>query len=431
MNYDECISILRQFEKAHALTLLDTSVTGVRVSMEGEPALEISVTTGTEVARFAQEFNVPQSFQYENQNGKQYINVRVVESDIYEALEAQGVLDSETDDALVALPTRSGDPARGVGLPGIGTAGWTIFLDGVLVCLSNWHVFCPAGNNTPIGHPVEINFQNVAAVHFFYPVPQALPLNLWDLALAAYTDPTAATAQMRSCEDGVISPYPRRLTGDIRLGDGAIYRKVGMTRPICRRGRLMAVGNVSVKYGDNNIIWFHDQLIFEKMSDKGDSGSVIVREADNTVTGLNFAGTPIDTTGPQETIANPIFRLGWTFGGTRFINDVEIPAFESADQSMNSHTRMPLSSFAPFDDIPSASTPDLPAIFQIGQIFLSPFNLTGLPTNATRLQLLQLSGVWGLFRFFNLLGTVPPREEDIGNGWVYIPNAFGSWRPVS
>ena len=54
-----------------------------------------------------------------------------------------------------------------------------------------------------------------------------------------------------------------------------------------------------MKYGEGNYIHFGGQLIYSKMSDPGDSGSVSVRDYDKTVTGLVFAGND------ESTIANP------------------------------------------------------------------------------------------------------------------------------
>jgi hypothetical protein len=55
--------------------------------------------------------------------------------------------------------------------------------------------------------------------------------------------------------------------------------------------------------------WFDKQLVFSKMTDPGDSGAMIVRVSDNTVCGLNMAGT--DT----ETDANPFFLNNWIPSG--------------------------------------------------------------------------------------------------------------------
>jgi hypothetical protein len=77
-----------------------------------------------------------------------------------------------------------------------------------------------------------------------------------------------------------------------------------------------------VKYDDGVVRSFQSQLIFSKMTDPGDSGAVIVRQSDTTVTGLNFAGN--DT----ETIANPIYLAGWRRQGSiRFDGGAEIPMF--------------------------------------------------------------------------------------------------------
>jgi hypothetical protein len=272
-------------------------------------------------------------------------------------------------------------------------------LDEVLVCLSNWHVFCPNGNSTTIGHPVALDFEQVAHVHFFYPV-FASAVNLWDLALAAYDDTSAPLAQMRPCDDGTVTPYPQKFSEDIN--PGGAYRKVGERAPICRTGNLTGVHDTLVDYPGAGSVHFQEQLFFSKMSDPGDSGSVILDTRDNRVTGLNFAGNQ------TETVANPIFRLGWTFAGTRVRSGVEFPAFTKTTETLM-HPRSAPARKA--DDFPHIETPPLPPIFAI--------NKAVIQSGGNALVLEQLLGEWGLFR-----GNLGPQ---IPRAWIHIPSQPGFW----
>lgn len=222
---------------------------------------------------------------------------------------------------------RAGENAFGDGLVGSGTLGWNLVLDGAVVALSNWHVFCPNGNDTQLGLDVFLDGAHEADLSVFQPVRRLG--NTWDYALATYTNPALALAQMRGCDDdaGTVHPYPMALSDprSVTVGDGKKYRKVGDRSPLCRTGTLDGVGSFWVDYGAHGQSAFDNQLIFSKMSDPGDSGSVIVRLSDNTVTGLNFAGDD------HETDANPLFRAGWSFLGTRRLikGGPDIPEFRS------------------------------------------------------------------------------------------------------
>src|SRR5437016_374632 len=138
MTYDECVAILKQFKSKHPLVMMNRSVQGVRV-VEGEPpVIEVMVPKGWSEESLPNDERLPSSFTYSFQEQTRTIQIRTKESDIY--YPQTGELADSGSRRLRA--THSGDPARGQSLGGYGTAGWTIKLDGALVCISNWHVFC-------------------------------------------------------------------------------------------------------------------------------------------------------------------------------------------------------------------------------------------------------------------------------------------------
>jgi hypothetical protein len=287
-------------------------------------------------------------------------------------------------------------------------------LDGVLVCLSNWHVFCVNGNSTLVGYPLELgfSFQRIAHLHAFYEVrPNAS--NLWDFALGAIDDPSAVLDQMRPCDDGFVYPLPRGLAASVNVGDPCHKVGAGLGAPTCRQGSLRGITSVRVDYGSFGQIWFEDQLLFQKMTDPGDSGAVISSNTDNKVVGLNFAGNNTDT------VANPIYKLGWRFQGTFVVGNVELPSFASRPSAdlteqkfIHASTLSPgddKGSFRPLD-FPDLTTPSLPPIFKVNAVLTPPGG------NPARLK--QLIGEWGYFE--NTVGTG-------FNGWVHIPSVAGPW----
>jgi hypothetical protein len=218
-----------------------------------------------------------------------------------------------------------GDPASGDPQNYYGTLGWNFYLNHELVCLSNWHVFCKQGNETPIGASIAINGSVEATLYTFqrlYPSG-----NVYDYALARYIQPDDAAGIMRACDNGQSLPYPRTLSprNSVIAGDGRQYNKVGAREPTCRTGTLVGVIDCAVKYDDGVTRSFQSQLLFSKMTDPGDSGAIVVREDDTSVTGLNFAGSE------TQTIANPIFLADWHRDGViRLDNGTELPVFSGS-----------------------------------------------------------------------------------------------------
>ena len=218
----------------------------------------------------------------------------------------------------------------------MGHAGWTVVLDERPILVSNWHVLCPT-DDTPIGSFVEVYNSNnqweVVAKLADRIEPKLGLFNKWDFAYAELLR-NNIQAYMRPCQDGTQHSNPRSLSTVIDDQYNA-YIKVG-ARSICTSGKLTATGaQRAVRFHrDGQVRAFHEQLIFERMTQSGDSGSIVVREHDNSVTGLAFAGTPDDHVGDpqylQETIANPLYQIGWEYVGTRWINEVEVPAFRTA-----------------------------------------------------------------------------------------------------
>lgn len=389
MTYDEVSAVLAAFRIQHPDVFLEASVHAVGVAFEPEPHLEIRLLLNVEPPPRIKALT-SQQLSYSFEGYDRSVKITFVHTDQVRAHST----------TLVAAGTvhGGGDPARDIDLPGIGTGGWTFYLDDVLVCLSCWHVFCARGNATVIGQPVELNFQRVAHVRFFFPIyPNTR--NLWDLALAAYDDTTVPIAQMRSCDDGFVVPYPRKFSEDINPGGS--YKKVGNRLPTCRSGSLTGVYDVLVDYPGIGSLYFQQQLVFTKMSDPGDSGSVALDNRDNSVAGLIFAGSPSDT------LANPIFRLGWTFAGTRVVNNVELPAFVRpkpvSEKGAASTKGQP-------DPFPSVQTPPLPPIFVVGQ----KVNFSGQTLVVT-----QLLHEWGLFS-----GNIAPGVQ---SAWIHIPTQTGFW----
>ena len=199
-----------------------------------------------------------------------------------------------------------GTQAWGRGLKGYGTYGWLIHFDGQLCALSNWHVFCPNGNDTPIGHDIFIDGNIEATLEFYEPVMETG--NIWDLAIARINNPS--DAQRKYAYDCAKSwPFPRRV--EFSPKPGKKYRTVGAREPHCAEGTLLGIGSVEVDF--NGVTRsFIRQLVFEKITDPGDSGSVAVNIETTEVTGLLFAGD-----GSSRSYANPLYYYdNWDYKGT-------------------------------------------------------------------------------------------------------------------
>ncbi len=228
-------------------------------------------------------------------------------------------------------PFHVGTRARGRGLGGYGTAGVFFTLDGSdLLVLSNHHVFCTQGNQTQFGHRVELasasndgfgSFEDVGSLVAYERVEKQ-GWNLWDVAFARADQPHR-----------FLSSFPRfyGINANLRFANPneplkpGVFETGGARPPHKGTGCLEGLGNTNVRWVDGTVRLFRNQLRFSKMTDPGDSGSVIYSTdtAQPLIFGLGFAGSD------RHSWANPIYQYNWTYKGTRVLDGgMEVPAFD-------------------------------------------------------------------------------------------------------
>lgn len=308
MNTSECQFVIDQFLNANPNVLMNEFVIGVIIKFENKKnTLQVLVKEESFIKVLSQEISIKEfSYQYEKEQKSMAF-----------------LIISSTMPTAHATPVKAGQKAQPVNHPYYGTAGWNIFLNGTLVCVSNWHVLCKNGNSSQIGERIKINDSEIASLYAYEPINFGGAYNIWDYALAKYDNSNDVLGDMETCQNGNIYPYPQQLTSNVNLGDGKTYHKVGARTPTCRSGELNGYGIRKISYASGQSAWFQNQLIFSKMSDPGDSGSVIVRDDDNTVTGLNFAGNS------NETIANPLYSANWEYIGVyKYKDGREFPIYD-------------------------------------------------------------------------------------------------------
>lgn len=268
----------------------------------------------------------------------------------------------------------AGTAGYGQGLAGYGTLGWFIYLDQVLVAISNHHVLCANGDATPICTPVYSgNGARIGRLHAFDNLSIASP-RLFDFALAAIDDASLVLPQFAQCESGSTYPYPMRLGLSENLTQSQTYYTVGARPPRCAEGRFRGLTTSKVgPYSNGRHYVFTDQLLFDPITAPGDSGSIVVDRQTNRVLGLVFAGLE-----GVRSLANPLYRKGWTYSGSRALDDFEIPSFETTSSR-------PLSAEAnTMADFPSQEEPKLPPIFQAGRAFRSWSSFAALQESIQR-----------------------------------------------
>ncbi|MGB0901225.1 hypothetical protein [Halocynthiibacter sp.] len=187
----------------------------------------------------------------------------------------------------IVAQVKAGTAARPEGAPYYGTYGAPIVINGVYVAISNWHVFCKNGNRSKIGDRIQIDGKTIASLYDFEPVNE-FGNNEYDIAFAEFDDPDDIEARFRECSNGSRLRFPRRLAWSVEFGKA--HYTVGARSPVCGHGKLLGVANIRVKYGNGRVIPFSNQLMFSKMSDRGDSGSIVVDEERHEAVGLIFAG---------------------------------------------------------------------------------------------------------------------------------------------
>jgi hypothetical protein len=196
------------------------------------------------------------------------------------------------------------------------TAGWIIYYNARVAVVSCHHALCANGNNSLVGtQDVELSGVVNAKLYCFerLNLDGTPPDNLWDLAIARFNNASDAEGWYRRCDDGNYPgySYPVALTPNTPNGQpttGQLYHKVGAATPICDEGTLNGVGiscTVTLPAGTAN---FRDALRFTRMTNPGDSGAIIVRNSDNTVSGLHFAASQ----GGTYSLSNPLFKIPWT-----------------------------------------------------------------------------------------------------------------------
>jgi hypothetical protein len=186
-----------------------------------------------------------------------------------------------------------------------GTVGWCFKLNGYPVGLSNWHVLCARDGSSTAGDRVRLGTRDAALWHF-HNLSNIEP-NVLDFAIARFDQETAICGIVREDAEGFA--VPRRLTENLMIGTDEPFRMAG-NATISRDQRLEGVADVDYT-ADETRYRFHNQLVFQAgMARSGDSGSLAVRQSDNSATGLLFAA---ETNGVAY--ANPVCELfkGWTY----------------------------------------------------------------------------------------------------------------------
>ena len=380
MTIDEANFIVSEFRRIFPMILNEVNAHGLVVTMaDNDPLLELRVHKKLPEEHLTDDVLMPKRFVYSYKGDERQLRTQVREASL--------PISSAADPSNLKIEAGSMVKGQDSG-DFVGTVGWNILLNNVPVCVTNWHVICGRGNDTPYGRrvlfPLAANLDlDLASLYAFQPVYKS-GANYWDYALARFDHESFASGAFRQCDDGGVRPYPKRLTSVPKFGQE--HYKVGSRLPICRTGTLKSVGGITIRFPDNSQAMFERQLLFSRMTDKGDSGSVIVQVADNTVTGLNFA-LNLET---NETIANPLYQAGWQRTGS-FTNENgdEIPAFmgdpslssrgptENARESANAITGYKVvdGRLLPPDD-------DLPALSQ-GKLFLGSRQASYTPSTGT------------------------------------------------
>lgn len=337
---------------------------------------------------------------------------------IVAVLQQEGLsLDFSTELPPSPQAAAAGSAGYGSGLQGYGTLGWFIILDGTLICISNHHVFCANGDETPIGTSVYAGFPNsgvrIGSLNYFDPLATANP-RLFDFATAAIDDPSLVAAAFSACADGSTFPYPRRFGFDSDLSPTSVYATVGARPPTCATGKFRGLTSTRVgPYPGNRSYFFVEQLLFDPISNPGDSGSIVFERNSGRVLGLIFAGVD-----GVRSIANPLYRKGWTYLGTRAMSDFELPVFTSEP----SQSRGDLQAM---DAPPDLSSSPLPPIFQAGKNVASKSVSEWLRSYEIVDEgpiVVQPFGQWVHVRI--TVSSLPYRIPRQANAWLYVPTGL-------
>jgi hypothetical protein len=167
--FEECRVLLNQFKVTHPAVLARSEVHGVQVAYSNDKAA-ITVLTHDDTCQKHLRAVLPSTFTYHFEGRDLSIAVDVMIAPIAKA--------------HAGVACQPGDPTSGDPSAYFGTLGWNIYLNNVPVCLSNWHVFCALGNDTPIGWNITINGTVEATLYAYQKLYSSG--NVWDYALAQY-----------------------------------------------------------------------------------------------------------------------------------------------------------------------------------------------------------------------------------------------------
>lgn len=320
MNYLEAVELLQQARGEHPEALLS----GLAQSMtareyEGKAVVEMGFRPGTmRAARQVLDMDPAPVSEALAASFRARPPIPFAYRHADEAREADISFVKAGPSRMSARPTHAGEAARGGALSPhqSGTVGWNLFLNGQPVALSCWHVLCGRQNQTQIGDPVVVAGGGPAEV-FAYRRVERDGENRSDLALARYGDPDHALAAFRGCGGGQGRTYPSRIAAaeSVQVGrngnGGDACFTVGARQPHCVDGRVTGVRDVRVGTGFGYSAVFLEQLVFSGRTERGDSGSLLVRqEADGTSSALGVVFARDEGTG--ETLVTPLVDLGWT-----------------------------------------------------------------------------------------------------------------------
>jgi hypothetical protein len=189
------------------------------------------------------------------------------------------------------------------GLPG--TLGWNFMTTEGRFILGNRHVLRSLGDKFHIsmyfgGDPVEVgSLRGYEEWDLYGP-------NAWDLAIARYRDSILVSPSYVLSNAGAKPVYPMQISETLEYGE-RVY-KVGSSSTKTT-SVFLGVGyefDYPLEKGSSYLVV--DQLYFENFTDKGDSGSVIVRCKDAAIIGLAMGEDPVS----NVSIANPICSMGWS-----------------------------------------------------------------------------------------------------------------------
>jgi len=218
-----------------------------------------------------------------------------------------------------------------------GTLGWIFYLDDVLVGLSCRHVLCPQGDQTPaesrvgaaacwVYQVVDVNDRSQdkkIGTLLDFDLLDGVLQPVFETALVKFDNIGLASGAFRATPAGPLVAYPSRLGGAETIGPNERYHMIGA---VCTEAKTTVFRGVALRkflQDDGSPRFFAEQLFFDACGHPGDSGAVIVHEADNGVTsvvGLNIGGDG------AFAIANPLYQLKWKFKEMRNAGGILMPS---------------------------------------------------------------------------------------------------------